>query len=64
MLSRKEAADWLKARGLKVSADYLRQTASKGPQYVTLGRTPYYRVGDLRAWLRSLPVAGGVSRAA
>ena len=45
-------------------ADWLRQNRRDGPPYVLVGRTPYYRLGELRAWLAALPVAGGSSRAA
>ena len=65
MLDRAAAAQWLAERGLtKMTGDWLRQNHRSGPPYVLIGRTPYYRLGELRAWLAALPVAGGSSRAA
>lgn len=63
-LTREKAAAWFAERGIDhMTADRLRQDASRrqGPRYYTIGRVPYYRLTDLRAWLREAQAAASAA---
>ena len=54
-LNRKEAADYLTARGYRTAAATLAKMATLGggPVYESFGRTPLYKPTDLLAWIAS-----------
>ena len=55
LLNRKQAADYLKSRGLKLSKQTLaiKAMSGKGPRYALIGRTAYYQQEWLDEWLDS-----------
>ncbi|MGE0153130.1 MAG: DNA-binding protein [Reyranellaceae bacterium] len=54
-LTRKEASDFLTARGFKVAAGTLAKYAclGGGPIFQSFGRRPLYRPDDLLGWAQS-----------
>jgi hypothetical protein len=52
-LSRQEASDYLKARGLAIAASTLSKMVSthEGPPVCRWGRKPLYRAEDLDRWI-------------
>lgn len=52
-LTRREASEYLKAKGLPVAPTTLAKyvTVGGGPLYVSFGRLARYRMSDLDAWV-------------
>ena len=55
LLTRKKAAQYLEAQGIRSSRSTLARAAMEGdgPQYALIGRTAYYKIEWLDQWLEA-----------
>ena len=55
LLTRRKAAQYLEAQGIRSSRSTLARAAmgGDGPQYVLIGRTAYYKIEWLDQWLEA-----------